>query len=499
MTESEFRTLVAQLERECDIAPGRYRAKVTALAGLGYAYALGMLGLTIGGVFAGIGLIASHHAFIGGKLLLVCGIAAFLVIRALWVRLDPPSGRRVSREEAPHLWRLVDKLRAKQAGPEIHEIIIDEAFNASIVQTPRLGIFGWYRNTLTLGLPLLQALSPKECAAVMAHEYGHISGAHGKTGAWIYRIRVVWMRLADVFAQEEGWFDKLFTRFFRWYIPWFNAYSFVLARQQEYEADQASARFVGRTTTASALVAASVKGRFMAEKFWPALYAQADHQPRPGFMPHAAMRTALRVAGDSDDFKTWMWDALARLTTYDDTHPSLRDRLDALAIKPAVPTHPEHSAAQVLLRDALPRITTDLDAAWLTSIEAQWRERHNAVRAAQAEVDRLGGNNPARLEVEEKSRYALALVTLDRIDEALPLLCDAAEHARGNAETAMAAGRILADRGDDAAVRYFEMAMDRDGDTIPEATWRVVQLFEHIGNEALTEEWRARYERIMAD
>jgi len=499
MTESEFRNLVAQLERECDVAPGRYRVKVIALAGMGYAYALGMLALTIGGVFAGIGLIASRHTFVGGKLAFIFGVAAFLVIRALWVRLEPPTGRRVSREEAPHLWRLVDKLRAKQPGPEIHEIIIDDAFNASIVQTPRLGIFGWYRNTLTLGLPLLQALSPKECAAVMAHEYGHISGAHGKTGAWIYRIRLVWMRLADAFAQEDGWFDKLFTRFFRWYIPWFNAYSFVLARQQEYEADQASARFVGRTTTASALVAASVKGRFMAEKFWPALYAQADHQPRPGFMPHAAMRTALRVAGDSDEFKTWMWDALARLTTYDDTHPSLRDRLDALGIKPVVPTHPEHSAAQVLLREALPRITSDLDAAWLTGVEAQWRERHSKVRAAQAEVDRLGGANVERMEVEEKSRYALALLTLDRIDEALPLLRDAAEHARCNADTAMAAGRILAERGDDAAVRYFELAMDRDGDTIPEATWRVVQLYEHIGNEALTAEWQARYERIMAD
>jgi hypothetical protein len=499
MTESDFRHLVAHLERECDIAPERYRFRVMALAALGYAYAVGILALCVGGVIAGVALLFSRHVYVGGKLALFFAVATFFVVRGLWVRLDPPKGRRITRDEVPHLWRLIDKLRAKQPGPAIHEIIVDDEFNASIVQTPRLGVLGWYRNTLTVGLPLMQALSPKEFAAVVAHEYGHLSGAHGKSGAWIYRTRLVWMRLASAFAEEDGWFDKLFTRFFRWYFPWFNAYSFVLARQQEYEADRAAARFVGRSTMASALVAASVKGRFMTEKFWPGLYAQADHQPRPGFLPHATMRTALRVAGDSADFRTWMWEALAKLTTYDDTHPSLRDRLEALRVKPAVPPQPEHTAAQVLLRDALPSITADLDAAWLRRTETDWRERHNKVQAAQMAVDRLAGTDPHSLEVEEKSRYALALLTLDRRREALPLLRDAAEHARGNAETAMAAGRLLADQGDDAAVKYFELAMDRDGDTIPEATWRAAKLFEHIGNEALAQEWFDRYERIVAD
>ncbi|GAA5180304.1 hypothetical protein GCM10025771_24490 [Niveibacterium umoris] len=498
MTESEFRLLVARLERECDVAPARYRAKVTAVACLGYAYALGTLGLALGGLLAGLALLANHHAYLGIKLTIAFAVLSTCIARALWVRLEPPKGRRLSPREAPHLWRLIEKLRAKQVGPQIHEIIIDEAFNAAIVQTPRLGIFGWYRNTLIIGLPLMLALAPKELAAVVAHEYGHLTGAHGKGGAWIYRIRLVWLRLATTFEDSEGWFDKLFTRFFRWYIPWFSAYSFVLARQQEYEADRAAARVVGRSTLASALVAASVKGRFMSEKFWPGLLAQADHQPQPGFLPHAAIRTALRVAGDSGDFKTWMWSALARLTSYDDTHPSLRDRLEALGVKkPAVPTHPEHSAAQVLLRDALPRITQDLDAAWLRQVSADWSARHAHVQAAQQDVDQLGPR-AARLEVEELSRYALALLTLDRADEALPHLRAAAEHSRGNAETAIAAARLLAEHNEEAAVRYFELAMDRDGDLIPEATQEVLAMYERIGNEALIQVWQERVERVCA-
>jgi hypothetical protein len=32
-------------------------------------------------------------------------------------------------------------------------------FNAAVVQAPRLGLFGWYRNYLLIGLPLAKALT----------------------------------------------------------------------------------------------------------------------------------------------------------------------------------------------------------------------------------------------------------------------------------------------------------------------------------------------------
>ena len=75
-------------------------------------------------------------------------------------------------------------------------------FNAAIVQHPRFGIFGGTRNYLMLGLPLMQSLSPAEFQAVVAHEFGHLWGAHGRFGAWIYRLRTGWARLLYASASE---------------------------------------------------------------------------------------------------------------------------------------------------------------------------------------------------------------------------------------------------------------------------------------------------------
>jgi hypothetical protein len=37
----------------------------------------------------------------------------------------------------------------------IHEVLVTPEFNASIAQVPRLGVFGWHRNYLRIGLPLM--------------------------------------------------------------------------------------------------------------------------------------------------------------------------------------------------------------------------------------------------------------------------------------------------------------------------------------------------------
>ncbi len=99
----------------------------------------------------------------------------------------------------------------------------------------------------------MQSLSPEEFQAVVAHEFGHLSGAHSRFGAWIYRLRTGWARLSDALRTHNHWSAALFTRFFNWYAPLFSAYSFAQARQQEYEADRMSVEAMGREATASAL------------------------------------------------------------------------------------------------------------------------------------------------------------------------------------------------------------------------------------------------------
>ncbi|MBA3686937.1 MAG: M48 family metalloprotease, partial [Planctomycetes bacterium] len=84
------------------------------------------------------------------------------------------------------------------------------------------------------------------------HELGHLRGAHGRFGAWIYRQRCTWARLGQA-VQAEGRRDWVFGPFLRWFAPYFNAYTFVLARLHEYQADAAAARVASAQTAGSAL------------------------------------------------------------------------------------------------------------------------------------------------------------------------------------------------------------------------------------------------------
>ena len=142
--------------------------------------------------------------------------------------------------EAGRLFALADELTAKLAAPHIHTVLITHDFNAAVSQVSRLGVFGWPHNYLLVGLPLMEALTPVQFSAVLAHELGHLSGRHGRFAGWIYRVRQTWVQLMVRLERERRWGVFIFSWFINWYAPYFNAYSFVLARRHEYEADAAA-------------------------------------------------------------------------------------------------------------------------------------------------------------------------------------------------------------------------------------------------------------------
>ena len=113
----------------------------------------------------------------------------------------------------------------------------------------------------------MQGLSPEQFKAVVAHELGHLSGHHGRFGAWIYRVSRTWDQLLERAMRQRG--SWVFTLFFKWYAPLFDAYSFALRRAQEYEADRAAARIAGPRALADALMSVTIKGAYLEDRYWP--------------------------------------------------------------------------------------------------------------------------------------------------------------------------------------------------------------------------------------
>ncbi len=393
MDHAHFRRLVADYEHASRHEPRRFALVTAAFAAFGYAAILGTLALAAFALQWGVARLISGRVNLG-LLFLVVGCASLLwsLLRALWSRQRTPEGIVVTHKEAPRLFELIEKVRRKCGAPRLDVVLLDGDLNAAIVQQPRLGLLGWHRNHLILGLPTLMALDVKQLAAVIAHEFGHLQGAHGKLGAWVYRTRRSWWLLAESRDRARlgaWWADAALGLFFRHFFPRFNARAFVLSRQQEYEADRVAHHVAGAQASAASLISMSVQARFLSERFWPDVYAAAAQSATPQVEPYRLMHKRLRGALKHDDAPLWLRDALKSLPDVADTHPSLRERLDFAKQQAQPPVAVPLCAAEALLRDAYPSWLRRLDERWKSDVAERWSELHRHHQAQRQLVQEL--------------------------------------------------------------------------------------------------------------
>jgi Zn-dependent protease with chaperone function len=419
MDEMDFRGLVARSERESRDDPRRFARITAAMALFGYAVILAALGGSACGLVWGLQSLA-HGRIQGWKVFLVIGCASLLfsLLRALWIRSEPPQGIALDAAAVPRLFELIDRVCKRTAAPRPDRVWLDGDLNAAVLQQPRLGLLGWHRNHLILGLPLLMGLSQRQLGAVLAHEFGHLSAAHGKLGMWIYRTRRSWTLL--LVSRQRAHLggnvaDLALAFFFRHYFPRFNARAFVLSRQQEFEADRAAHELVGPRPSAEGLQAIEVQARFLHEHFWPGVYRRAGAVATPEQeSPYRALRDALPASLRHPQAKAWLAEALKRLADLADTHPSLRDRLEFAAVKPALPAPAEASAASAIFGERLDEWIARMDARWREQVARAWGERHRAAQAqrhmiGELEAERAGG----LVEEDDHLLWARAVRQLD--------------------------------------------------------------------------------------
>ena len=478
MTAKRFEQFVRELERYAKAHPAQYKLKVALLAFAGYAYVFAVLGAVIALTVGCFVLIKDGSG--GHALLFKVGIAliilATVIVRALWVRLEPPAGIEIQREHAPRLFLLIDKIRNALGTPAFHHVLIVNELNAAVVQVPRLGIFGWQRNYLLLGLPLLLTFTPAQFRAVLAHEFGHLGRQHSRFFTWIYRARVTWSQLLQEMTTRQHWASFVFTKFLGWYAPFFNAYSFVMAREQEYEADRNAAHLVGPHCMKDTLASLSVVGRLLREPFWSSLDRRnRETADPPEAYLHDLAHTIL-VPAYRELIPRFFREAMHEKTGYADTHPSLADRLAALTKLPAktapdsassaIPqllgTGQDH-AAHYYLGKTCDDLCEQLNREWAEHIKETWRQKYDEKQAAQARVVELWEKSIAEsLSEDELWEYATKTDLLDGATAAIPLFRQLLDRSLDHAGANFALGRLLLAQGDPAGLERLERAGSKD-------------------------------------
>ena len=454
----KFEALTRHLESVAVANPTGYNRRVAALAMLGYAYIFGVLLLCLALLAGMVWLIFFAHNFNGAliKVGLVVGALTIVIVKSLFVKIEPPEGRQLARDEAPQLFAHVDEIGQQLNTPRPHHVLLTDEFNAAVAQIPRWGIFGGHRNYLIVGLQLMSALSPEEFKSVLAHEFGHLSANHSKFSGRIYRIRRIWMNLMEQF---QGNSNLIFSPFFNWYAPYFGAYSFVLARQNEYVADRCAAEVCTPRVAANALTRGAVVGGYLFERVWPEVFQSAGRQPQPPSDVYTRVRGAIGAPLEAATASKWLAEAVNCPTDSVDTHPSLTQRLASMKQDAQLAPRQGQSAAEFYLGDKLDELTRQMDAQWHEGIAPLWSERYREMEETRAKLEAVEAKAQTEALTDDE-QWLRADATEDFGDEAraFELFGQYLQAHPDEARAHFAVGRLLLARDDETGISHLERA-----------------------------------------
>lgn len=461
-TLKDYDEYIKKLEVYARENPESYKMRVLLLALLGYIYIFSVLLvlilLIIGFVLI---IIFSHHLnALLIKFGIVFAIIIFVIIRSLWVNFHEPVGYEIKSKDAPPLFETIEELRKIFKAPKIHKVILDYGFNAGIMQVPRLGFLGFPKNYLLIGLPYMQAMSPEQFKGTLAHELAHISQTHGVINSRIYMIRETWHQMMNEMAKQSGFGLFLFRAFLNWYYPFFDAYSFILSRNHEYEADLLAAEIVGPKVKGDGLISAYVKMYFLEEDFWANLYLGANHNPTPSDTAISELLEALKKDIEPEKFNKWLDIELKRKSNFIDVHPSLSDRLSALKYKFEGVEKFNTTAAEVLLGENLLTLTKSMDQQWLQANKSYWENNYKYVQEEKAKLKVLEEKAAKEdITIEEAWEFATKTEYIYGKDEALKFYQIVLEYDPEHAGANYATGTILLSKDTPDAVNFLTQAM----------------------------------------
>lgn len=433
----EFEDRVAELEKAASRDPGAFRRATVAFAVGGYCFPLAYVGLLTA---VGIMLLSRPNA-LTLKLGVVVLYLAWVVLRSLWIRVAAPEGEPIQEADAPKLFAEIAAMRERVRGPKIDQVLLTPDLNAMISQVPRLGILGWHKNYLLLGLQYMAAVPPDYFRATLAHEMGHLSGSHGVMGTWIYRNRFTWEVLGNRFSkenlEESGWLVRIlaapFGWFYGWYAPRIAARTFVLTRLQEYEADAEASRAVSALANCEDLAMLQAKGSFI-NRYYGRIWDRAEREERPPTDSFSQLLQELRGPLERAETEQELRRTFALQTDCTDTHPCVRERWEAAGV--ATPKSEADwqsladKIAQRLPETAAERYLPTLrwpmaqrqDEEFYANASKHWQEEREAIQANRALLAELTAGPADQLDAAQTLQLAALLQRQRKEEEALRLL-----------------------------------------------------------------------------
>lgn len=357
--------LIARMERLARSRPRLFRLRAIATLTLGY---LGSAGLAATpAIAAAIGLLAIARA----EPVLPKALGALLLLLALLACLRDDAARNLPGEQvdavqAAELLALLARLRARLHLRYPREVRITPLFTAALYQDSNRGVFGGgaRRSVLLLGLPLMKCLSEAQLEAVVAHELGHLAGAHAAQTSRARHLSNSLQRMHTALAHQQGRVLRTLWRTLAWYLAQLEACTLPLARANEADADRLAVRATSSAAFAQALVTHWVVGLFWHRRYWRWVAHHRRCVKPQALFPYSAFGLYAFQSVPEQERLYWLEAGLQLESGPTDSHACLRERLTAVGARAELALPEVGATADRLLRAERERLDALFDRRW---------------------------------------------------------------------------------------------------------------------------------------
>jgi len=378
---------------------GTYSGVVTLVALLGFSIFLIFPVLTCYGMLllyeAAFLTLNSTHAWLG-PVMIIGGIYG----SAMVFQLKPwrPSGIDVDAEKIPVLFSEIDGLRRHLAVENIQRTLIDGEARVKLVKTPGAMLPLRLRQTLVIGLPLLQCMETQQFRFLLARAVSKPQSTAALLGQWHGDMGEIWQTYAEQLSHGPGLFRKLPAKFFVLYADFFSWLSEYSVQHAVFDADVRALSVSTSLAAREALQGEYLVKRFLRDFYWPRVETVISSQFRLLPFAYAKLPEVYRKTLGKLQPASWLDEEIAVWNNTPGLTSELVMRFICLGFRSFVPlASTERSAAQAYLGEYQQRIISTVDMLWLNRSAERWGMRVGIDQRSLVEVQEAEATVTARL------------------------------------------------------------------------------------------------------
>ncbi|MCW9014144.1 MAG: hypothetical protein OQL06_10200 [Gammaproteobacteria bacterium] len=421
----------------------------------------------------------------------VATIATILSYYLFKLNIDLPAGRPLSNEDSASLIALVNEICDDCNAPKIDFIKLTNICEIEIIRTPTNGFPVLFTNTLLIGLPLMQSLSPIQLKAAIYRKIIHLTGTYKRPTAWIYFYQKTLSLYKKAHSKQWQLPNIFMLAFFSWFTPVFRLLAQAACRQEELYADAAASQAMIDNSIVNMLTTSSICKKYLEENYWPHLFNKAYKYKSPPYFPYSSLERNLRINIDRESAQSWL-DHELQTENHSNFMPSLRTRFENLGhTGNNLPEPVTESSAHHFLNSSLAEITKQMDKVWFITHRFDWQQKYKKGQLEQNLLKEYRIQASKGLLSDTKIwEYILLIKRYVDEPEASELYKQILKYNPRDPRISFDIGRTLIAKMDDSGIEALENTIKLDSSFTVMACQLITKYYVRAGNNKAAQSYR---------